>query len=491
MRAPRYASRKPWRSVRTRGAGTAPALAAFTLAIAFAFATPAGAATIAQSAGTAKAPSTSTSAESNPAASQAQASAVPNANAPHSGHEVPGTMTSAAAQQDDPPQSSAQRLADLTSQRAPVTPASSTISPELSSWSGQFHGYWGTDPSVVDYGAQATQSVNPNVVLPSTDTDVIYSPTLYPTGASCIEVSTVYSHTGDAVNIWDWCASKPGFVKGDAVNSSFLSTYTTTLSGQPYYTVQDVLTNPTNNTWTVYLFNYTTGAWDTFDSISGSSGGTNLGWDMNEMYTSYNASTGEGDYCTQTYAAAWSTFALQYLPSYGGAWVAADPSNSSMNLAYPRGSDMGCANSDFWLPTANSNWKVTNSTHGAGELIGTGSNKCVDTNGNSFANGTKEQIWDCNGGAGQSWTYNSLGELTVDGGAYCLDAAGQGTTSGTKVDLYQCNGGTNQEWSFSIKHTLVGIQSGLCLDVTNYGTTDGSQLQLWTCNDTTNQQWQW
>lgn len=45
-------------------------------------------------------------------------------------------------------------------------------------------------------------------------------------------------------------------------------------------------------------------------------------------------------------------------------------------------------------------------------------------------------------------SYNALHELTVYGGAKCVDAYAKGTSAGTKVDIYDCNGGTNQQWTF-------------------------------------------
>jgi len=49
---------------------------------------------------------------------------------------------------------------------------------------------------------------------------------------------------------------------------------------------------------------------------------------MNEAYTNYNASTGEGDYCTPTRGAFWETTGLQYQLSSGGAWTPPTPANS-------------------------------------------------------------------------------------------------------------------------------------------------------------------
>jgi Ricin-type beta-trefoil lectin domain len=423
--------------------------------------------------------------------------AVPNPHAPHTG-TVPG-LTGAAARRADPPQSASARWKQLNtaSHRAARGPAGPVradgIKPSLTSWTGAFHGYWGTFPSPTVYGAQAMQSLNPNLKLPSTSPDTIYSPTLDPSGLTCIEMSTIYVASTDEVGAWDWCAASPGFAKVSVINSSFLSTYTTTVSGQPFYSVQDVQTNPTTNSWTSYLYNYSTGAWNSFYTSANTSklGNSGGGWDMSEVYTNYNSSTSEGDYCSQASGSNLESNDLEYQLSSGGSWVSATTSNSSLNLAEPRGADLGCAVNDYWLPTANDNWKVTNGTNGPAEIIGGGSSKCVDTNGGVFANGTEEQIYTCHSGTGQEWTWNSLGQLTVDGGKYCLEAKGQGTSPGTVVDLWSCNGGTNQEWTFTIKHMLVGEQSGLCLGVKGGGTGNGTALELETCTDATSQQWSW
>jgi hypothetical protein len=443
-----------------------------------------------------------------PAASR---SAIPRASAPHSGKMVPG-VTGAAARKQDPSASASQRFAQLnaashaaTASRGKATSAAnnsaannsvkaSAVKPDaLTPWTGAFHGYWGTFPSQTIYGAQATQSLNPSIVAPTSGSQFIYSPTLDPSGIDTIEMSTIYDGSGNYIGAWDWGAADPGFAKTAAINSSFLATYATQVSGQYYYSVQNVQTDPTTNSWTAYLYNYTTGEWDTFYTSANASKLSNSGggWDMNEVYTDYDSSTGEGDYCSDTKGDLFESTGLQYQLSTGGSWTPATTANSSMNIAYPRGKDLGCENSWYALPTPDSAWNVTNNTHSAGELKGGQSGKCVDTNQVKFADGTKEQIYTCNGGSGQEWTYNSSGQFTVDGGKYCLDVVGQGTTPGTLVDLWGCNGGENQQWSFSIKHMLVSEQSGLCLQVENASTGNGGQLELGNCADAPNQQWSW
>jgi len=117
---------------------------------------------------------------------------------------------------------------------------------------------------------------------------------------------------------------------------------------------------------------------------------------------------------------------------------------------------------------------------------GANSSKCVDDNGLSSANGTKIQIWDCNGGANQSWTVEPDGTLQVYG--KCMDITGANYNNGTNIELWQCNGGANQQWRAS-NGTLVNPASGKCLDDPNSNTADGTQLDLWTCNGGANQQW--
>jgi poly(3-hydroxybutyrate) depolymerase len=117
---------------------------------------------------------------------------------------------------------------------------------------------------------------------------------------------------------------------------------------------------------------------------------------------------------------------------------------------------------------------------------GGNSAKCVDDNGLSSADGTKIQMWDCNGGANQQWTVASDGTLQVLG--KCLDITGANFGNGTLIELWTCNGGANQQWRAS-NGALVNPASGKCLDDPGSNTANGTQLDLWTCTGGTNQQW--
>ncbi|MFB9370318.1 non-reducing end alpha-L-arabinofuranosidase family hydrolase [Kitasatospora albolonga] len=124
----------------------------------------------------------------------------------------------------------------------------------------------------------------------------------------------------------------------------------------------------------------------------------------------------------------------------------------------------------------------------SGPLRGTGSNRCLDVQGASQADGAALQIYDCSGGANQQWTATSTNQLTVYG-TKCLDVPNHATTAGTRVQIWACSGGANQQWRVNNDGTVVGVESGLCLDVSGGGTANGTAVQLWTCNGGGNQKW--
>jgi hypothetical protein len=230
----------------------------------------------------------------------------------------------------------------------------------IPSWSGSLHSVWGAFPSVVSDGAQATHTINPGISIPSGNPDVVYAPTLVPSGKTCIEVTTFYWQGGNGVGAWDWCAASPGFAAVAWINAGFLSTYTTTFQGLPAYTVLDVQTDAVTNSWTAYLYNYTTSTWD---ALFTSADPIKLvdphgGWSMFEVYTDYNPATGEGYYCAETYGTQFHAANLQI--KVNGTWTALTTGNSSVT---PPGSvsstDFGCYGLSFTLQTANSHWQVS------------------------------------------------------------------------------------------------------------------------------------
>jgi beta-glucosidase len=66
---------------------------------------------------------------------------------------------------------------------------------------------------------------------------------------------------------------------------------------------------------------------------------------------------------------------------------------------------------------------------------------------------------------------------------------GAGTANGTRIELYTCNGGSAQVWQAQANGSLLNPGSGRCLDDPNSSTTNGIQLVIWDCNGGTNQRW--
>ncbi|GAA2333670.1 ricin-type beta-trefoil lectin domain protein [Dactylosporangium salmoneum] len=119
-----------------------------------------------------------------------------------------------------------------------------------------------------------------------------------------------------------------------------------------------------------------------------------------------------------------------------------------------------------------------------GQITGYGG-KCVDVAGASTANGTKIQLYTCNGTTAQQWTVGTDGTLRALG--KCLDVAAASSANGTKVQLYDCNGTAAQQWAAGADGSLQSL--GKCLDATGPSSADGTQLQIWTCTSAANQRW--
>jgi Ricin-type beta-trefoil lectin domain len=112
---------------------------------------------------------------------------------------------------------------------------------------------------------------------------------------------------------------------------------------------------------------------------------------------------------------------------------------------------------------------------------------CVDDYAASSADGTKVDLYTCNGTGAQQWTVASDGTLQTNG--KCLDITGASTSDGALIELWDCNGGGNQVWQAQPDGELLNPASGKCLDDPGFNTTPGTQLELWDCNAGANQIW--
>ncbi|MFE0461868.1 ricin-type beta-trefoil lectin domain protein [Kitasatospora sp. NPDC058965] len=79
------------------------------------------------------------------------------------------------------------------------------------------------------------------------------------------------------------------------------------------------------------------------------------------------------------------------------------------------------------------------------------------------------------------------GVKATGGGALCLDDALAATQDGTKVQVYGCNGSDAQSLTVGTDNSI--HLKGKCLDVSGGGTGNGNPVQLWHCNNSTAQKW--
>ncbi|WP_344656468.1 PKD domain-containing protein [Catenulispora subtropica] len=143
-------------------------------------------------------------------------------------------------------------------------------------------------------------------------------------------------------------------------------------------------------------------------------------------------------------------------------------------------------------PLSVSSGPLTSNVSASGAL------RCLDVPNGSTAVGTVPQLWACNGGAAQVWTFtkdSTIAYAPAGSGpsAMCLDSGGAG--QGAQPYLAACNASDSQIWRVIESGTATGQMSlwnkasGLCLDDPNSATAPGTVYQLYQCNDTNAQQW--
>ncbi|WP_328653928.1 ricin-type beta-trefoil lectin domain protein [Micromonospora sp. NBC_00330] len=136
-------------------------------------------------------------------------------------------------------------------------------------------------------------------------------------------------------------------------------------------------------------------------------------------------------------------------------------------------------------------WYTLNSIPGSpppptgGTITGVGG-KCLDVDNSGTADGTKIQLYTCNGTAAQSWTkvgdtYRVLGK--------CLDIDNAGTANGTKIQLWTCNGTGAQVWQPQADGSIRNPQSGKVMEAAGGSSADRTQIQLGTYAGGAHQKW--
>lgn len=130
-------------------------------------------------------------------------------------------------------------------------------------------------------------------------------------------------------------------------------------------------------------------------------------------------------------------------------------------------------------------WNFNNST---GSFVSSGTTRVLDVVGFSSANWSTLQIYDNLGGQNQAWRFTNA-EIVSYPANKVLDAVGVSSANGTKIQLYDSLNGSNQKWNFDPRTGVITGFGGKCLDVEGSRTTNGTAVQLWDCTGAANQRW--
>jgi pectate lyase C len=121
-------------------------------------------------------------------------------------------------------------------------------------------------------------------------------------------------------------------------------------------------------------------------------------------------------------------------------------------------------------------------------LVNVNSNKCLDVNGRSTADGARVIQWTCNGQTNQRWRSEDAGSgyvrLRAVHSNKCMDVAGVSTADGALIQQWTCGSGQNQQFLLQDQgggqYRITPRHSGKAVDVQNCSTADGAQVRQWT-----------
>jgi hypothetical protein len=77
--------------------------------------------------------------------------------------------------------------------------------------------------------------------------------------------------------------------------------------------------------------------------------------------------------------------------------------------------------------------------------------KCLDVEAGHTEDGTRVQVWNCNGAANQHWQFHDGKFVGLD--QKCLDVSGGSTDDGTPLVLWHCTGAANQ--NFAVRPSVI------------------------------------
>jgi hypothetical protein len=121
-----------------------------------------------------------------------------------------------------------------------------------------------------------------------------------------------------------------------------------------------------------------------------------------------------------------------------------------------------------------------------------GSNKCMDVNGSGTSNGTKIQVWDCNGSNAQQFVFTAEGQLRPKhANTFCSDISGGSAGNDKKVHLWDCDGGSSEKWVITTDGSFKSYNNqSYCLDAANGSSSNGAQYLTKNCSSSNNQRFE-
>ena len=115
------------------------------------------------------------------------------------------------------------------------------------------------------------------------------------------------------------------------------------------------------------------------------------------------------------------------------------------------------------------------------QIVGVGSNKCLDVYGGSTANSTPVDIYSCGQVAHQYWKFESDGTIRSQSSGKCLGVYGGYTANSTKVDMYDCVNVIHQKWLHTHDKTIGSQHTGKCMGVYGGYTTNSTHVDMYDC----------
>lgn len=130
---------------------------------------------------------------------------------------------------------------------------------------------------------------------------------------------------------------------------------------------------------------------------------------------------------------------------------------------------------------------------------------CIDVPRSNFQDGTKVQLYPCQGSENQVFSHDwKTQEIKIKG--LCLDAflkpGGQAGQAGDVVGVYHCNNAPNQKWhaynwcppgkrclEYVRPDYVFETMNKMCLNVPNSNTGQGVGLIIYPCEGSANETW--